>query len=352
MTKKIILGILVFGILITGFTYPVRQAHAILGVADITINPEGVLGWIYDVGSKIGEIALKGALESLKKRLLDQFVDGVISYIQGNGSPKFVNDFGGFLEDAGQVAVGDVVREIGLGELCTGIDPLRFQIRTQTPVFSQAVSCTLDDVVGNIEEFGNNFLAGGWVGYQELLKPQNNKFGVELLFENEVQRRSAEKQQAAQQEVTAGSGFISVKQCLEWRAQGTNDGGKIVSRTFPYNDPSFIEPYPDPSSPPPILVTGINDVEWSCSEEKITTPGNALAGGLERALYSDLDYIVNSEELTTYIGAIFDAAFNRLVAEGVRGFQNIQLSGNTEETDCDDPRLNTRAQEACRNYIL
>ncbi|MCP6720121.1 MAG: hypothetical protein KJI72_02215 [Patescibacteria group bacterium] len=348
-TKKIISALLISVLLVTGTTYPFR-AKAFLGIADITINPESVVGWIWDVTKSAAELALKSALEALKKRLLDQLVDETIGWIQGDGDPKFVTDFGGFLEDAGQAAVGDVAREIGLGDLCRGISPVRIQFQLERPVFSQRVSCTLDDIVGNVERFRDSFTSGGWIGYQELLRPQNNRWGIEILAQSEVERREAQKTDALRQEINSGRGFLSTKQCLEWEARGTDDSGKAVSKLYPFNSDSFIRPYPDPSQPPPVLVTGINNIEWVCHQDRVTTPGTAIAEGLERSLYADIDYLVNAQELTAYIGAIFDASINRLIAEGVKGVQNLGPSGNTPQTDCNDPRLSSSAQAACIEY--
>lgn len=268
MKKKIILSILVLTLLFGGTLYPSR-ANAIFGLADITINPESVVGWIWEVAKEGFDIAKDIAFESLKKRLLDQIVDQTIQWIQGGGKPKFVTDFGSLLEDSAQAAIGDVAKDIGEGELCTGISPARIRFQLETPVFSQRVSCTLDDIVGNIEQFADSFQDGGFIGYQELLKPHNNRWGVEILTLSEVERRQSQKQSALQQEVSTGRGFLSTKQCLEWEARGTDNNGKVVSQKFPYNYSGFVQPYPDPSEAPPVSVTGINDIKWVCSEQKI-----------------------------------------------------------------------------------
>ena len=348
-SKKLVTGFILIA-LVTGGIYPLR-ANAIFGVADIAINPEGVVGWLWEVGKTITEVVVKATLETLKKRLLDQLTDETIKWIQGGGSPKFVTDFGGFLEDAGQAAIGDVAQEIAGGDLCTGIDPVRLRFQLETPVFSQRVSCTLDDIVGNIDRFAESFQSGGFIGYQELLKPQNNRWGLEIMASSEAARRKTEAQEALRQEVSSGRGFLSTKQCLEWEARGTDNNGKPVSQIYDANNVAGLA-YPDSSTPPPasIQVTGVNNLQWVCSESRVTTPGTAIAEGLERSLYSDLDYLVNAQELSAYLGAIFDAAINRLIVEGVKGVQSLKPSGNTPKTDCNDSRLSSAAQSACREY--
>lgn len=276
---------------------------------------------------------------------MDRIVDETIKWIQGGGDPKFVTDFGGVLEDATQAAVGDVAREVGLGELCTGISPARIKFRLETPRFSESVSCTLDDIVGNIERFADSFQSGGFIGYQELLKPHNNRWGVEILTAAEVERRQSKAQDALRQEISTGRGFLSTSQCLEWSLYADFGGGETeVVNVIPVNE-AFN--FPDPSKPPPVGAPG---QEWKCTQQRITTPGTAIAEGLERSLYSDLDYIINAQELTAYIGAIFDAAVNRLIKEGVKGVQGLKPSGSTPQTNCSDSRLDAQTRAACLQF--
>jgi hypothetical protein len=265
-------------------------------------------------------------LSILKKRVLDTMVDQIIGWVKGNGKPRFVTDLGGFLEDAGQAAVGDVAYELGLGELCTGISAPRIQFQLETPVFSQRVSCTLDDIVGNIDRFADSFQSGGFIGYQELLKPQNNRYGVEILTASEAERRKSKKQLALQQEVSLGQGFLGTAQCLEWEARATDSKGKAVSQKFPYNYAGFSKPYPDPSEPPPtseIVTGGVSNIKWVCSKQRTTTPGRLIAGVTEKSLTADVDYVINADTLEEYAAAIIDAGINRLIQEGVEGVLGV-----------------------------
>ncbi len=258
--------------------------------------------------------------EILKKRILDAMVDQTIHWIQGGGSPKFVTDFGGVLEDAGQAAVGDVAREVGMGKLCTGISPARIRFQLETPVFSQRISCTLDDVVGNIKRFGRNFTSGGFIGYQELLRPQNNRWGVEILTLNELEKRTAQKQDILRQEVAAGSGFLSTKRCLEWTLFADFGGRVEQLDTVAVND-NFN--YPDPSQSPPVLD---NTQTWECTKQQLSTPGRLIADTTVNALNLHSNFIVNAEDLSGYAAAIIDAGINRVIKEGFKGVLGVPVS--------------------------
>lgn len=258
--------------------------------------------------------------EVLRKRILDAMVDQTINWIQGGGSPRFVTDFGGALEDAAQAAVGDVARGVGLGNLCTGIPAARIQFQLETPVFSQRVSCTLDDIVGNIGRFSQNFTSGGFIGYQELLKPQNNRWGIETLALSELERRTAQKQDALRQEIAVGSGFLSTTQCLEWTLFASIGGRVEQLDAVPVNDAFG---YPDPKSPPPTLD---NTQQWKCTKSQVSTPGRLIADATTNALNIHSNFLVNAEDLSGYAAAIIDAGINRIIKEGFKGILGVPVS--------------------------
>ena len=347
--KKSTITFLLVLTLLTGFVSPLKT-HAIFGLADITVNPEGVIGWIWNVGEVALNTFLKASLEAAKKRLLNQITDQIVNWIQNGQEPRFLSDFSGFLSDTAQVAAGDVARDVGLGNLCTGISPTRIRIQLEQPYFSQRVSCTLNQIVGNVERFSNSFANGGWIGYQELLKPQNNRYGVELLVQGGLEKRVGLTGEANKLEVETGQGFKSTKECLEWTLYANINGKTEVVGQIHQNDEGFS---PDPSKPPAVAAGGeTTNQQWRCTEDRATTPGTVIAKGLEKALYSDIDFLVNSSggNITTYLGVILDAAINRVIKEGVKGVQNLSSLGDAPEVDCSDPRLNASARSACLEY--
>ena len=353
--KKFFALIITITVFTSGLFFPLQKAQALFGVADITINPEGVVGWLTDISFKSLDLALKAALEALKKRLLDQITDKIVQWIQGGGKPKFVEDFKGVLEDATQATIGDVAREVGLAELCS---PFKLSVRVgiqEPPPFSQRVSCTLDDIVGNVSDFIGDFRKGGWIGYNEIWQPQNNIYGLWLMTNEEVAKRTEKKEEASRQEVQAGRGFISVKKCAEWTLYAQNADSTNVEELDRKATEEFPDPKPyDPSTPPEIPAyandpTRYYNPEWKCTSERVTTPGTAIAEGIERSLYADIDYLTNTTDLTAYVGAILDAAINRLIREGVKGVQSMLPSGSTPPGSCND--LATQAaRDACNEY--
>ena len=279
--------IFLFIISVSFFVLP-QKTYAQIPVTDGTHIGATIAGWFAQASRWTADKLEKLALETLKKRLLDTMVDQIIVWIQGGGTPKFVQDFGGTVEDAANAAVGDVVEEIGLGRICQPFKlPLQL-IVGQTARFSQQVSCTLDQIVDNFEGFYDDFRAGGWIGFNELIKPQNNYYGVLISTLEETDTRAAMAREAKSKEIQAGQGFLSQKECLEWSFSGydinTNDpitSKRVTSSQFPFYDPQN-PPQPDSSQ-----FYG----EWKCTNNIVTTPGTTIAHGLEKALYSDFDYL-------------------------------------------------------------
>ena len=134
-------------------------------------------------------------LAVVKRALLDELVDQVIVWIQGGGKPKFVTDWGGYLKEAGDRGIGDWLKTNPYGDwLC---DPFRFQVDIFLfPVkrFQNQVTCTLTDVVGNVNDFYNDFRNGGWIALNESFQPQNNFYGVSIMTSNEMINQRVEAQ--------------------------------------------------------------------------------------------------------------------------------------------------------------
>ncbi|MDP2696217.1 MAG: hypothetical protein Q8O87_03150 [bacterium] len=256
------------------FVFKANAQYVVIDPAAISVQ-EIIAGTeITNLAQKIFEWGLTFVLETLKKRLLDMMVDQIVQWVQGGGDPKFVTDWGGFLRDAGQAAAGDFAKELGLGFLCDSFSAkIRISLQNSRP-FSQRADCTLDDIVGNIQNFANDFRNGGWIAYTESLKPQNNYYGALLMAMEERERRVGTAQSAARDEAISGGGFIGIR-----GADGT-----------------------------------------------ISTPGAVLGATIAKAVGSDIDYIVNADQLASYVAAIADALVNRLIKEGVNGLRGVSTS--------------------------
>ena len=244
------------------------------------------------------EWAFKLAVESLKRQLLNMIVDQIVQWIQGGGKPKFITDWPGFFRDAVDQASGRFIQKLGLGLFCS---PFNLTLRAAfipIPQFSDRSACTLSQIGVNIDNFLANFNNGGWVAWNEMvLKPQNNIYGAYLMAWDEYEREKSAAEKAAAAEAQAGRGVLSVKKCIRQ-----------------HEEPQYDE---DGNPLAPNIV---------CDEYQINTPGSVVGDLAAKAIGSDIDFIVNSQDLAAYVAAISNAILNRMFAEGV-GLLHAAVSG-------------------------
>jgi len=232
------------------------------------------------------EWAFRVATEALKRQLLNMMVDQIVSWIQGGGKPKFITDWNGFLTDAADQAGGQFIQELGLGQLCSAFGPQLKAAFIPIPTFSDRSSCTLSQVGANLDAFLKDFRNGGWAAWNEMvLKPQNNIYGAYLIAWDEKNARESAAQKAAAAEAQAGKGFLSVRRCVEYNEEGYNE----------------------------CLASGLSEAECkkaSCIRDEIVTPGAVVGDLAAKAVGSDIDSIVNAQDLAAYVSAITNAILN------------------------------------------
>ncbi len=304
----------------------------------VTNTASTVGGWLAQAARFAIDNGLKIALAALKKRLIDTMTDEIIAWINNGGSPKFITNFSQqVFQPALNQAVGDTAQQI-LPTLCS---PYTFRVNLELSApqpLNQPSACTLNSIVSNFNAFRENFAAGGFLGYSELLQPQNNPYGVDILTQdalyNNVQQVTA--QNVLQTQVNVG---FNSQQCVSWQLVDANTKQAL----YPGVTASF-QDYQDPNTPPPLsgqyLIDGVkgaaldasfnvNNLAWRCADLQINTPGRAIEEGLNQALYANLNLTINDPEITNALAMIADAAFNRLIKAGVQGVQGIVQSATT-----------------------
>jgi len=297
-------------ILLPSFVVPQAKAISVTGFVTVISQPnvEGLLAQIAtattaETALDTKEFSLKVLTEILKKRLLDEMVDDVIQWIQNGEEPRFVTDWNDFLDEAANIAVGDFAEELGLGFLC---QPFSAQLQIALfpeRRFSHAISCTLDDIVSNLDGFYDNFSDGGWLAYQTAWEPQNNIFGAFLMADEEKDRQINRAKFNSYSDAMASNGFLSTYTCKE-KGDITNPAsGRDIDEDGDYGD-------------------------YGCT---VATPGSIVGDLAKDAVGVDFDYIVNADDLSEYLSAITNALINRLIREGVDGLRGLSSNDNPQE---------------------
>lgn len=289
----------------------------------------------------VKEIAIRIAREILKKQLLDQIVDQTINWIQNGEEPRFTTNFGDMFSEAVDAGLGETIRQVGLGEFCDGALRTRIQINLSKPApFYKKSSCTLTQVVGNIAAFKEDFKNGSWIGIQETVNPQNNRHGNYLLAMEKILEETEKTEKESQAKIAGGGGFQPQEICVQWalmKPSGIywleiegNPGSVIVHRPTESD-----KEYLNPSTPPNHLHSEklAQGGYWRCERLEVVTPTQTIADATSKVVNSDVDYILNAEDLETYASAIFDAAINRLTKEAVTGLRDFTTKAMDEGRD-------------------
>lgn len=251
-----------------------------------------------DFWIKLGKELAYQAWMALRKMLLRMLVNDIINWIQGNGKPRFVQDWQGFLKTAADKAGGQFVDQyLQAGFLCEPFQPqLQFAL-SAVPTFDESVKCSLSDMGRNISNFFANFSNGGWKSWITVTETQNNIYGAYLMAMDKKMEVMSEAAKAAENEGLASQGFLGDKVCT-----------KLYEQANPKN---VVEAYNDPT-PQDQMPPG-----WVCAEWSTVTPGSIAADATQQAVTIDIPWLISAQEFRAYASAIIDAFVNRVFKEGL-----------------------------------
>lgn len=312
--KRITVWFIVFTIAVFSVVIP-NRANAIIGFEDTVFDPQAfgtqIASFAEDIGAYAADAAAYAAQAAewvnekwgktmrdvIAKRIIDYTVDETVKWVQGGGDPKFISDWDGFMRDAGNLAFDSVIKEAELSDIC---EPFALQLRValipETRFNRERVDCTISDIVANVQDFYDNFQNGGWLAYGESIKPENNLYMQLVMFDDELNLKTAFNEDQRRQQASAGQGFLSVSVCTE------DDAQALYADCISGNGGS-----PDECS-------AYAQQAKSCTKEEVQTPGTIVGKALGESVTSDTQWAANIESWTS---ALVNAAINRLTREGV-----------------------------------
>jgi hypothetical protein len=224
---------------------------------------------------------LKLLIATTVRRLVDNMAMDVVDWVGGKttGEPQFVGNFGEYISNSVKEAAGDTIENSGmLNFLCS---PFKAEVVMNLSVPGTRMPlpyCTLNTVISNIEDFYSDFTSGGWIAFNEVIKPQNNPLGAWIMQTEYLQEQAAAI--TYEQEQQTKTGFIPSKACR-------------VLKTDPE--------------------TG-ND---QCLEYVISIPGTVKSDMTSKSLTTQFDnadkYMISEADLLNYGKMILDAIVSRVV---------------------------------------
>ncbi len=347
--EKSILILIISSLIFSGgvFIKP-QKAEAVVLTSDIVHTKAtgvgvaaNIGGWAKDVLRWIEDNWQKMMRDIIAKRIINYIVNENIKWIQGGGVPKFIGNWEGFVKDVGDIAFDSVIRETPLKALCS---PFGLQIKIgllPVDTYSDRITCTLDQVVSNIENFYVDFSVGGWRGYNEMWKPQNNYYGVAINIADEIVKRTSEKAAAATSEGLAGAGFMGDKVCKAGSGKdseinhvvsdpegGNNDCSIRFDSCLKANFPEECEGSYNlcmASAKGALAKTKGYKTDRGgeyCDPKDLidANPGSIIGKSVGEAITSDIGWAQN---IQSWVSALINAAINRVIKEGVLAMQEI-----------------------------
>lgn len=238
----------------------------------------------------------------LAKRMVDHIVSSTVKWAQSGfeGNPAYVTNPKQYFTDIADGVAGEFIQGSDLGFLCS---PFQANIRlslTQQYYEPAPFQCSLTEIVGNIDNFYDDFSQGGWDAWFSMTQvPTNNPYGAYLAAKIELDSRLAEAVGLQKEQLNWDKGFIGWSDCEvtnpEPWVSDAGGGGTLPSRR-----------------PNPAHVQG--KAVGECIKRGPTkTPGSVISDQLNQALPKGLDQLVTAQHINQLISAFAAGLLQRYV---------------------------------------
>jgi len=281
--QKKLSGLLIFALLLPSLLIPAailvvpQKAQALVPI----VKPP-IACAILDIEC-IKEYTLDILVATARNAALQTITRSIVSWIQGGGG-NFIQNLEQELGRQLDLQLGEFLNKLAGINMCGNIGAY-LQIALRSPgsrAFSQKYSCTISNIVSNLQNFFTNFQNGGWPAWFHLaFTPTADPAGALIFAIDDKLRLGGEVKDSLINNFLAGKGFLGIQDC-----QQVPDGD--------YN-----------------LETGEPTYYTQC---RTTTPGATVARALEKAAVdTPLEQIVNSHEIEEMINAILNALIQKVM---------------------------------------
>ena len=312
--KKIISIILaasmIFSITTGIFLYKPKEAKAFWGIGDISIDP------VQFVKEQILDNLVKPVARHMSIRLQQEIARWAQGGFSDENKPFAMTSWKQEVAEALNIASGIYIQELNLTPLCT---PIRISIGTALGLnmpgnvpYTKYAACTLQDIVDNIEEFYKNpsIAVYGWDTWTALTQSNNNFLGSALMAFQE--KSQVEKQEITEKgrEIQVGQGIKNETICTETQQEAC---AKICIDKYV----ATINGLPNP-----VFVACIKSCEKAdlgiCLQKQTRKLGSEIKASVDKAIGSDIDWLITADEITEMLGLVFSGLFTKLT-HGING---------------------------------
>lgn len=304
--------------------FGIRTAHALFGVGDITFDPALFGQVIIDYANNI-------ILQILKNVIINLMNKTVLKWVQGNGVPRFIQNWGTLLVNSYERAAVNA-----LDQQFSCINPafapqLKLLLKINTPSANGggnvcAVQFPVQLAGNNLTNFYNNFQNGGFVSYLALFQPGGNLFGASIDVQDYVMNAAAQSQQAAQTKAIANQGYKGSQVCTD----GSDPNGSHLvcgDGTAPEGGSEFCDDGTNPVLTP-------NSGTCDNGKEPITTtPGQVTGQVFNSAIDSGSKLVTAANDIVGLLNAFLTSMLNSLANNAITAatgaINNIGTGGGT-----------------------
>ena len=307
------------------FYQSIDKAYQAGGLTQATLTAAKM---IWEKGQQLLEWATGVLLNILLHQLLSIITNDIVNWIQNDETPRFLSEpLGDYLEKAADNAIGAFIDQyLGAGWLC---EPFDLDIKLallEVPTFEEEVRCSLSDIVENINDFYEDFSAGGWKGWIELTKPQNNFYGALLLAQGEKMRVEEEAKKEVESDAQMGEGFLGQKDCRWYDSAGNLIETQEDVRGIP-KLPAACKPNAEGKTP-----GVVRPCHPQCKTKTPATVINEMTKKATTNFYDQMNAQISAATskagpYQVYVQAILNALINRVIQEGL-----LLVAGEPEPT--------------------
>ena len=259
-------------------------------------------------GKMVLEYAQELALQLLKNELINVVQNKVLAWVQGSGAPRFITSWADTFINAYTATAINALNGI-TPNLCPAFGPLiNVALNITTPSAGYGFqTCTMS--TANMKNFYNDFANGGWNSYFNMLQPNNNFYSGLMRTQDTVEAAASNQLSATQAKSVAASGFSGSKVC----ADVSNPDGTSLWCVDNETGERTLAPADGCPAGSQELTVPNGGLCADGTEPKTTTPGQVTAEISAKALGSNIDLIVNANNLMGILVAMTESLMNSLI---------------------------------------
>lgn len=267
----------------------------------VNTKPANAQGFpVIDIKALVERI-IDGFAMTLAQQMVDNMVRSTVKWAQSGfeGNPAYATNPKQYFGNIADGVAGSFIKsDPNLNFLCS---PFQANIRIsllQEYYEPSQYQCTLTGIVGNIEDFYQDFSKGGWDAWFSMTQnPANNPYGAYLLAQSDLNSRLTVSINNEQKQLDWNQGFLSYKVCpAEFKVDQA-----YVDYATQWN---LVKEDGTPYRAGDCL----SDIV-----KKTETPGTTIKNQLDKVLPSGLNKLITAQHIDQLISAFATGLLKRYV---------------------------------------